>query len=160
MVGVVGIAQSLSSRAVELQPQRCGPKINSYDRSLTAQRPSAVVLLLFQHAGEIHGWMQGRPGERAAETGRVESFSTSRASGYTPQTMAPFTESPRERFTAGASWASVPCDVTPVWFSLAHRPAAVPVAAAVMVPKPNPNLPQWPRFNTRMGIAAQHRPRY
>jgi hypothetical protein len=56
---------------VELQPQRCGPKINSYDRSLTAQRPGAVVLPLFQHAGEIHGWMQGRPGERAAETRRV-----------------------------------------------------------------------------------------
>ena len=41
-VGVVGIAQSFSSRAVELQPQRCGPKTNCYDRSLTAQRPSAV----------------------------------------------------------------------------------------------------------------------
>ena len=28
-----------------------------------------------------------------------------------------------------------------------------------MVPKQNPNPPQWPRFNTRMDIAAQHRPR-
>lgn len=109
MVGMVGMVLNLFHPALwNCGHSSCRPKINSYDRFLTAQRPSTVVLvILFQHAGKIHGWMQGRPGERA---GRVVNPLVPLLDQQSLRTHSCLTtdarpeHGPRERFTAGASW--------------------------------------------------------
>ena len=127
-------AQSFSSRAVELQPQRCRPKINSYDRSLTvAQRCGSCSLVPACRRDPTNGCKA----DRASGASRLPSSPSPRPD----LSMAPFVKSPERGSLQGLLEASVLCDLIPGLAFPSHRPAAVPVAAAVMVPKPNPNLP-------------------